>query len=81
MPARSNMQIRAGAASVWAARKSTYGVMARRRLEKVEEAGAEVVLTECNSCVHNLNNAKLKAQKFEIFTTAQFLNQLLEEKG
>jgi Fe-S oxidoreductase len=55
--------------------------MARRRLEEVEETGAEVLLTECNSCVHNLNNAKLRAQKFKIFTTTQFLNQLLEEAG
>jgi heterodisulfide reductase subunit D len=53
--------------------------MARRRLEEVEETGAEVVLTECNSCVHNLNNAKLRAQKFKIYTTTQFLNELLEE--
>ena len=52
--------------------------MARRRLEEVEEIGAEVVLTECNSCVHNLKNAKLRAQKFKIYTTTQFLNQLLE---
>ncbi len=52
--------------------------MARRRLAEVEEIGAEVVLTECNSCVHNLNNAKLRAQKFKIYTTTQFLNQLLE---
>jgi len=55
--------------------------MARRRLDEVEETGAEVLLTECNSCVHNLKNAKLRAQKFKIFTTAQFLNQVLEEKG
>lgn len=54
--------------------------MARRRLEEVEEVSAEVVLTECNSCVHNLNNAKLRAQKFKIYTTSQFLCQLLEEQ-
>ena len=53
--------------------------MARRRLEEVEEAGAEILLTECNSCVHNLGNAKLRAQKFKIYTTTQFLNQLLQE--
>ena len=52
--------------------------MARRRLEEVEEIGAEVVLTECNSCVHNLNNAKLRAQKFKIYTMTQFLRELLE---
>lgn len=53
--------------------------MARRRLEEVEEVGAEVLLTECNSCVHNLDNAKLRRQKFQIYTTSQFINQLLEK--
>jgi Fe-S oxidoreductase len=53
--------------------------MARRRLQEAEEVDAEIVLTECNSCVHNLSNAKLRKQKFKIFTTTQFLNQLLEE--
>jgi len=53
--------------------------MARRRLEEVEEIGAEIVLTECNSCVHNLSNAKLRKQNFEIYSTTQFINQLLDE--
>ena len=53
--------------------------MARRRLEEVEEVGADILLTECNSCVHNLSNAKLRAQKFKIYTTTQFINQLLDE--
>ncbi|MBW1943344.1 MAG: (Fe-S)-binding protein [Deltaproteobacteria bacterium] len=53
--------------------------MARRRLEEAEEVGAEVVLTECNSCVHNLGNAKLRKQKFEIFHTTQFIQKLIEE--
>lgn len=53
--------------------------MARRRLEEVERAGAEVLLTECNSCLHNLTNAKLRKQKFKIYTTPQFIGQLLEE--
>jgi len=53
--------------------------MARRRLEEVEEVGADVLLTECNSCVHNLANAKLRKQKFKISTTTQFINELLEE--
>ena len=51
--------------------------MARRRLEQAEEIGAEIVLTECNSCVHNLSNAKLRKQKFEIYTTTQFINDLI----
>ena len=54
--------------------------MARRRLEDVEEAGAEVVLTECNSCVHNLGNAKLRKQKFKIQNITQFVNGLMEEE-
>jgi Fe-S oxidoreductase len=53
--------------------------MARLRLEEVEEVGAEVLLTECNSCVHILNNAKVRAQKFKIYTTTQFVNQLLKQ--
>jgi Fe-S oxidoreductase len=53
--------------------------MARRRLEEAEKIGAHVVLTECNSCVHNLANAKLRRQKFEIYTIARFINLLMEE--
>ena len=58
--------------------KNSIG-MARRRLAEAEEIGAEVVLTECNSCVHNLGNAKLRAQRFKIFTTTQFLYNLIDE--
>lgn len=57
--------------------KNSIG-MARRRLEEVEASGADVLLTECNSCVHNLGNAKLRSQKFKIYTTTQFLNQLMD---
>jgi Fe-S oxidoreductase len=53
--------------------------MARRRLKEAEEIDAEVVLTECNSCVHNLSNAKLRKQKFKIYNTTQFINELMEE--
>jgi len=51
--------------------------MARRRLAEAEAIGADVVLTECNSCVHNLSNAKLRRQKMKIFTTPQFIGHLL----
>jgi Fe-S oxidoreductase len=54
--------------------------MARRRLEEVEKVGAEVVLTECNSCVHNLTNGKLRKQKFRICNTTQFIQELMDEK-
>jgi heterodisulfide reductase subunit D len=53
--------------------------MARKRLEEVEEVGAEVVLTECHSCVHNLANAKLRKHKFSIYSTTQFINLLMKE--
>jgi Fe-S oxidoreductase len=53
--------------------------MARRRLEEAEEVGAEIVLTECNSCVHNLTNAKLRKQPFKIYNTTEFVNMLMEE--
>ncbi|MFH1629577.1 MAG: (Fe-S)-binding protein [Pseudomonadota bacterium] len=52
--------------------------MARRRLQQAEEVGAEVILTECNSCIHNLANAKLRKQKFNIYNTTQFINELME---
>jgi len=53
--------------------------MARRRLQEVEDVGADVVLTECNSCVHNLSNAKLRRQKFRIYNISQFINELMQE--
>ena len=53
--------------------------MARRRLQEVEEINAEVVLSECNSCIHNLANAKLRRQKFAIHNTTAFINLLMDE--
>lgn len=52
--------------------------MARRRLEEAEQIGAEVLLTECNSCVHNLSNAKLRRQKLGIYTTTEFIDMLMK---
>lgn len=52
--------------------------MARRRLEEAEAVGADVVLTDCNSCVHNLSNAKLRRQKLRITTVPAFILSLLE---
>ena len=51
--------------------------MARRRLKEAEEIDVDVVLTECNSCVHNLSNAKLRKQKFDIYNTTQFIHKLM----
>jgi Fe-S oxidoreductase len=53
-------------------------VMARRRLAEAEAVKAEIVLTECNSCVHNLSNAKLRKQKFKIYNMSQFISELIQ---
>lgn len=53
--------------------------MARYRLQQVEQVGADVLITECNSCIHNLSNAKLRKQKVDIYTTSQFIKLLLEK--
>ena len=53
--------------------------MSRRRLEEVEEVGAEILLTECNSCLHNFSNARLRKQKFKIYNITQFISELMEE--
>jgi Fe-S oxidoreductase len=52
--------------------------MARRRLAEAEAINAEIVLTECNSCVHNLSNAKLRKQKFNIYNISQFISELIQ---
>jgi hypothetical protein len=39
-----------------------------------------VVLTDCHSCVHNLSNARSRRQSIKIYSTASFINELLEEK-
>jgi hypothetical protein len=37
------------------------------------------MLTECNSCLHNFSNAKLRKQNFKIYNITQFINELMEE--
>jgi Fe-S oxidoreductase len=55
--------------------------MARRRLKEAEDTGAEILLTECNSCVHNLTNAKLRKQNLKIYNTTSFINELVKRKA
>ena len=54
--------------------------MARRRLAEAEAVNAEIMLTECNSCVHNLSNAKLRKQKLKIYNLSQFISELIQAK-
>ncbi len=52
--------------------------MARRRVEEAMETGAEVLLTECNSCVHNLAQARLRKDRIRIYNTTGFIKELIE---
>lgn len=53
--------------------------IARNRLSQiVEETGAEVLLTECPSCLHNFRNAKRRL-KIEIYNITEFLSLLYQE--
>jgi Fe-S oxidoreductase len=54
--------------------------IARKRLLEAEEIEAEIVLTDCPSCAHNLSNAKRQRQRFRIYTTPQFICELIERK-
>jgi Fe-S oxidoreductase len=46
----------------------------------IDETGAEILLTECPSCLHNFRNAKLRKQKVEIYNITEFIAQLLQKK-
>ena len=52
---------------------------ARRRLAEAMETEAEVLLSECNSCIHNLLQAKSRKQKIKICNTTEFINELMED--
>jgi Fe-S oxidoreductase len=55
--------------------------IARNRLSQIiEDTGAEVLLTECPSCLHNFRNARLRKQNIEIYNITEFLAQLYKEK-
>ena len=55
--------------------------ISRNRLSQIiEETGAEILLTECPSCLHNFRNAKLRKQKIEIYNITEFIAQLLQER-
>jgi len=55
--------------------------ISRNRLsEIIEETGAQILLTECPSCVHNFRNAKLRKQKIEIYNITEFIALLYQER-
>jgi Fe-S oxidoreductase len=54
--------------------------ISRNRLSQIiEDTGAEILLTECPSCLHNFRNAKLRKQKIEIYNITEFIAQLMQE--
>lgn len=55
--------------------------IARNRLSQIiDETGAEVLLTECPSCLHNFKNAKRQKQKIEIYNLTEFITKLYQEE-
>ncbi len=56
--------------------------IARNRLSQIiEDTGAEILLTECPSCLHNFKNARRQKQKIEIYNLTEFLAKLFQEKA
>jgi len=51
--------------------------MAKKRLQEAIDTGAEVLLTECPSCLHNFKNAKKRKQKIEIYNISEYLSLLM----
>lgn len=53
--------------------------IARRRLEEAMDAGAEVLVTECYSCLHNFYNARRSTDPIELYNLSEFLNVSMEK--
>jgi len=53
--------------------------IARSRLEQAMAVGAEVVVTECYSCLHNFYNARRSSDNIELYNLSQFLNILKQD--
>ncbi len=58
--------------------KNSIG-MAKNRLTEALATKADILVTECNSCVHNLSNAKLRKDKIRICNTTELINELMED--
>jgi len=55
--------------------------IARNRLNQIiEETGAQILLTECPSCLHNFRNARRQKQKIEIYNLTEFISKLYQNK-
>ncbi len=52
--------------------------IARERLVEAIDSGAEVLLTECYSCLHNFFNARRSADTIEVYNLSEYLCRLLK---
>ncbi len=59
--------------------KDSVNISRNRLGQMIEETEAEIVLTECPSCLHNFRNAKRRL-KIEIYNITEFVARLLQEK-
>lgn len=53
--------------------------IARKRLEEAIDQGAEVLVTECYSCLHNFYNARKSADSIEIYNLSEYLYRLIAQ--
>jgi Fe-S oxidoreductase len=51
--------------------------IARRRLLEAQAIGADILLTECPSCLHNLRNARRRQDVVEIYNLSEYLGLLV----
>jgi Fe-S oxidoreductase len=62
--------------------RGAYGVksvkIARDRIAEANDT-AEILLTECFSCLHNFKNAKKRKQPIEIYSLSEFIYDAMEE--
>lgn len=54
--------------------------IARNRLQEAMESGAQVLLTECFTCLHNFRNARRSRDNLEVYSLAEYLNYILAGK-
>ncbi len=60
--------------------KDSVKIAGNRLRQIIEETGAEVLLTECPSCLHNFRNAR-RRMKIEIYNITEFIARLYQERA
>ena len=58
----------------------TSVAIARQRYEEAVATGAQVLLTECPSCLHNLRNARRSRDAMDVANLSEYLEGWLEER-